>query len=664
MISDSRLKAYNTTKTALRYDTDWPGIDAMNDTLAELHASVNASRWQSLTWLECFDGITLTQNYNDQRHFIMVTDYEDSEDPVTGLAVLSGVNYGTQRPVAICPEEYLARTPGFHDTSSHLVMPRTSKIKINGTKVGSSMCWPYWNGTSTKLGKDNLNSDRFSGYDATADVQLKYCLKEMVEPQCAIYYSPWITLILAGVTGLQALLMTIVFLVSQQTPLVLPGDVMASCLKHPDVHTAPGNPAFRRPLVGGSDVFVALYWVVTVFLVVQLVVLISWGSTAMQKPGLIRADESPKTWFIAPICISGAVQLVLVVREYLENVVATVDWTMREFSRFEHRRAPLRVSYPRSSPDNRQKAAYILQLPVVLAVWHIATSAFIHWWVSLYFSVQLFMVIRLDGKPDYPELSARPNAVLVKCFGTVFTWFKKIFTGAFSGLRSGSGSEFVALLFLIIVVPFTVALFVIFAGPLLLHYASVLPLLVTGIGGPGDGGMGDGTNSLAISSACHPPPGEGDISEKDLQWGYVELQAHAGGGRLTLTSRRVQSAYTSGPDLRSHLDAHQQVEDNITEGLGIAESRRSSEIEAQSEEARSPKPTQSSGRRGSNQVDRPVPNVPTSRIETSRRSIRGDDRDPSEGSGLLKDEDTTGRELAANDEPDHFTDFGVYRHLF
>jgi hypothetical protein len=649
-IPDSSLKPYATSKTALRYDTSWPGISQINQTLSSLHKRIDGAKWDNLTWLKCFDSITLTENYSKQRHVVMFTDYRADEDnSIIGLATLSGVNYGTQRPVAICPEEYLMSTTNFKNTSPHPLMPRTSKIKKDGKKVGSSMCWPYWNGTTAKLKKDNLNSERFSGYDPASDIQLKYCLRENIEPQCAIYYSPLITMIVAGVTGLQALLMTVVLISTHHTPLVLPGDVIESYLKHPDVYTAPPtDPDQCHSRDYGSVGFNIAWWVVSIFLVVQLVVLISWGSTAMDWPGLLRADSYPKTWFIAPICITGAVQLVLVVREYLENVIATIESASAEFNRLAHRRMPLRVSYPRPAHENQQKAAYILQLPVGLAVWHIGTSAFIHWWVSLYFSVQLFMVVRLDGRPDYPELSARPNSILVMCFGTVFTWFKKIFTGAFSGVRGGSGSEFLAILFLVIVVPFTIALFVIFAGPLFLHGLSVIPLLYRG--GGTDGPIGDGTNSLEISLACHPPADEGDISEKSLKWGYVESQENNGLFILTLSSRHVTPVGGGNPTPREQQSYAQYADQAGSQTDPVDETASVSTTGA----------VQSASQ--SFDLSHATPRDQGGPSQTSRASLHESTRRSVEERSLL-DERRVRSGRCIDDDREDLTDFGAYRHL-
>jgi hypothetical protein len=144
------------------------------------------------------------------------------------------------------------------------------------------------------------------------------------------------------------------------------------------------------------------------------------------------------------------------------------------------------------------------------------------------------------------------------CFGTVFTWFKKIFTGAFSGVRGGSGSEFLAILFLVIVVLFTIALFVIFAGPLFLHGLSVIPLLYRG--GGTDGPIGVGTNSLEISLACHPPTDDGHISEKSLKWGCVESQGNKGLFILTLSSRRVMPVGSGNPTLREQQSYAQHAD--------------------------------------------------------------------------------------------------------
>ena len=675
------LKAYNTTKTAVSYESQWPGIDQVNIILAELHQGVDSSKWENLTWLECFNSITRTENYISQRHFIMSTNYNATidESSVTGAAVLSGVNYGTQRPVAICPDDYLLYTPGFENPGSNLIVPRTSKIKKDGKKVGHSMCWPYWNGTSSHLKKDNLNSDRFTGYKPALDIQLDYCLREKVGSQCAIYYSPLVTVILAAVTGLQALLMTIAFLACGQTPLVLPGDVIASYLKHPDVHTTSGDDTTVTEMSeqhldtqGGG--YYGAYWVITVCLVVQLVVLISWGSTVMNKPGLISAAKSPRRWLIAPVCITGAVQLVLVLREYLENVLATINQTLYEFRRFETRRAPLRVSYPLPSRSNKQEGAYILQLPVGWAIWHIGTSAFIHWWVSLYFSVQLYMVIRLDGGPDYPELSARPNGILIKCFSEVFTWFIKIFTGAFSSLpSSSSGSEFIGILFLIIVIPFTAALLVIFAGPLLIHIASVTPLMTARTLKSSDHGIGDGTDSLVISRACHPPADEGDISEKNLKWGYVEGQPGNGHDILTL-SRRVVLPFKRQPTLLQNPQANirhqaQNVDPSAMDSVSIATAhrdfvseasvdapRRSSTVSiSTTQKAASPEPSLSEGDalRGDAMTH----------LVTSRTRLERHQRRDAEASALLE-EGSERNEQIDEQQRDHFTEFGAYRHLF
>lgn len=492
---------------------------------------------------------------------VLFTSYIPSgnETSVTGLAALSGVNYDTQAAIALCPAEYLNETALFQIPDVFVANSDSSgKISKNGTKIGYPMCWPYWNSTSDQEVSSDLDSadqGRFTNYDPTADIQLHHCVYEQVPPKCAIYYAPFITLIVAVVTGVQALLMSVVIVTQREEPLVLLGDVIASYLQKPDLYTSPQQTA-REMSISSPDLLRLSRVVIFLVLLVELIVCMSWGATKIGKPGLYPSDHNSLRWLIAPISITGATQIILVLQVYFENIQGTMVRTIKDFNRFAVRPSVLRVSSPRLSSGNMQKGAYILQMPLGVAICHVFTSAFIHWWASLYIHLQLFVVIRLGNLPDYFELNVAPNNTLLLIFikvlysgvNLVAVILEKISEGSSAASQASGSAGGYLLLVPIVGIPlliFVGAMVLIFSLPFMLNMAFVSGIVTRG----SDESWGDprtklwngqGTNSLHVSAACHPPSHEGDISEKRIKWVRVNLSDEETESFYTFTSRYKQ----------------------------------------------------------------------------------------------------------------------------
>ncbi|KAI0100684.1 hypothetical protein F4776DRAFT_649322 [Hypoxylon sp. NC0597] len=245
------------------------------------------------------------------------------------------------------------------------------------------------------------------------DLSIKYCLAEPLDRVCHIALSPTL---LMGVTicvivkSCTAVLVTIVSIRQKQTPLVTPGDAMASFIEKPDPVTAglctfgqgdvrralkdknsflPSDPGRWRPLQKRRAAAVPIsVWVTSYLLFVVAVIVCGsyyalaydsshglWGSFFESDQNVFF--QNPYT-FLAGVITANGLQLLLSLWYLAYNNLFTRLQMAREWALFSEGYHPLRVT----DPQGEQYATYRLQLPYKYSLPLIAVSIFLHWLLS------------------------------------------------------------------------------------------------------------------------------------------------------------------------------------------------------------------------------------------------------------------------------------------
>jgi hypothetical protein len=198
---------------------------------------------------------------------------------------------------------------------------------------------------------------------------------------------------------------------------------------------------------------------------------------------------------LSMILVSNTPQLLLSVAYFFYNRNLTSMVLAAEYDTYATSHKPLRVSWPKGA----QKSTYFLTLPYRYSVPLLVASALLHWLVS----ESVFYILAI-GRHILPH----PRRYLIRETGNVI----------YSTLSWSP---------MAIICAVCVG-FGIFSAAVVLgckQMKSQIPLA--------------GNCSASISSACHPPEGEKDASQKHLRWGEV-LVADGEYGHCSFTSRHAE----------------------------------------------------------------------------------------------------------------------------
>ncbi|OTA91025.1 hypothetical protein M434DRAFT_33071 [Hypoxylon sp. CO27-5] len=245
------------------------------------------------------------------------------------------------------------------------------------------------------------------------DLSIQYCLAEPLDRICHIALSPALlmgTTICVIVKSCTAILVTIVLIRQKQTPLVTPGDAMASFIEKPDTVTAglctfgqgdvrralkdknaflPSGPRRWHPLQKRRAVAVPIsVWVTSYLLfVIAVIVCASYYALAYDSSrglwgSFFESDQNvffqnPFT-FLGGVITANGLQLLLSLWYLAYNNLFTRLQMAREWALFSEGYHPLRVT----DPQGEQYATYRLQLPYKYSLPLIAVSIFLHWLLS------------------------------------------------------------------------------------------------------------------------------------------------------------------------------------------------------------------------------------------------------------------------------------------
>ncbi|KAI1497832.1 hypothetical protein F5X99DRAFT_353108 [Biscogniauxia marginata] len=355
--------------------------------------------------------------------------------------------------------------------------------------------------------EDDLDPESLNVYNVTTsglqpgsyNISVNYCLVEPLENVCHIALSPTLLIgvtICVVVKTITAIVVTVVLSRRNQTPLVTLGDAMASFIEKPDRVTAGlctvGQEEIRKAMRSkrafvlpgprqwdttsqkrrASAVPVSVWVTSYLLFLCGIAIIVGFFYNAYQTNGNLTGEffESDGNSFIPlafslteAVLLANSPQLLLSFCYLAYNNLFTRLQMAREWALFSDGYHPLRVT----SPKGKQYSTYRLQLPYKYSLPLIAVSIFLHWLLSN--TIYVFVSIGgYYGTDDFLE-STKADPSLP------------------SNTAIAVGYSTLSLLVMMVV-----SIVLIFIPPML-----SLKRLPSNINNPG-------SNSLALSAACHP----------------------------------------------------------------------------------------------------------------------------------------------------------------
>lgn len=374
-----------------------------------------------------------------------------------------------------------------------------------------------------------LEPQQWRIYDQTID----YCLARKTDPHCKLQVSTYIVAVATVCSLLKAAAMFGTLCFHPEQTLVTVGDAISSWLDNPDPATTNRCLLGAKFIVCERDAYVAAglglhdcgfhppvpfqsgkggRWgrtvkrttLITLPILSIITLFATWvlfneaymssddtiGATGFGAflPSALLDFQEGFTSFILYVLLANTPQLVFSCLYFLYNGLVTSMCLAHEYSSYSIRRRPLRVTIPRGE----QRSTHWLNLPYMFGVPILAISATLHWTISQ----SIFFVGIEVYQKDQPE----PSHKLV---GLAFSFLPII-----CDIVLGS------------------CMLLALYGLALRRLHSNMPIA--------------GSNSLAISGACHRPEGDTDAATKPIMWGEVEtIPADSEVGHCTFTSMEV-----------------------------------------------------------------------------------------------------------------------------
>lgn len=200
---------------------------------------------------------------------------------------------------------------------------------------------------------------------------------------------------------------------------------------------------------------------------------------------------------MAMVSLANLAQIIISCLYFLYNGVYSSIASAYEWTRFATTRKSLRTTEPRGL----QRSTYWLSLPWRWALPLGFCSLLLHWLASETFHYQRSLMSDAFGRATSVEQKASTLAI----FDTL---------------------------------PYHLVLCVI--GVVIVYVTIVLGMQKL------PDGLLVGSNSLAISAACHPPPGDDDAAFLAIQWGAVRHEADVGPGHCCFSSQEVEMPAEGG----------------------------------------------------------------------------------------------------------------------
>ena len=224
----------------------------------------------------------------------------------------------------------------------------------------------------------------------------------------------------------------------------------------------------------------------------------------MAEPGFLLRVYLGSTSIIPYVLVANAPQVIISLLYITYNGLFTTMLVNREWARYAHKRAALRVTAPTST----QRSTYFLSLPYRYSLPLVVASILLHWLISQ----TLF----------FAPIDVYHNGVLVPASREFLDLHKS---------TTGIGFSDSALLASIVMGCLLVVVCLAFAG--LCRYPTGMPLGCT--------------NSAVISAACHlknrnggKAEGLDDVVERPLKWGVTIEGTKNQAGHCSFSDKPVQ----------------------------------------------------------------------------------------------------------------------------
>ncbi|PVH83271.1 hypothetical protein DL98DRAFT_616641, partial [Cadophora sp. DSE1049] len=345
--------------------------------------------------------------------------------------------------------------------------------------------------------------------------KVDYCLSERLIPQCKMFASLPLTLLVSIMNALRIIAMVVVFFQIDSKPLLTLGDGIASFIENPDQYT-------RDMCLCGSEHFRLLAYKKTEW----GPVLKPWVRKKRRWYSVVRVRRcmnKGSTEMLAMVFFTNLPQAVLSLAYFTYNNLFTCMLQDVEWHGFSTTPKPLRVS---GSPRGIQRKTYFLHLPYRFAIPLIVLSGILNWVASqslFLVHVQYLVFPICDAR--FTDCGNLTSSEALKPQHYSADQFRSV------GL-SASNSEITTCGFAPI-------------GTLSVMLLAVLLLFGAWVAGRRqleDGGLPVvGSCSAAIAAACHPVDYLEKIvdSEKPLKWGVVFADAERELGHCALSSEKV-----------------------------------------------------------------------------------------------------------------------------
>ncbi|KAK6384427.1 uncharacterized protein PV06_10934 [Exophiala oligosperma] len=409
---------------------------------------------------------------------------------------------------------------------------------------------------------------------STGGFEVDHCLSEIVESRCHLHFSLDLMGVVLTFNILKVIGISFVALWMGESPLVNIGDAIQSFLRHPDRTTEGMCLSSHESVVASAKLgssgyaamtvptrynpkqrryFHAATWNQWLFLT-ALFVLVFVGTSVCLGLGirhLVGDKTIANAWSIGfgnvkpenlvmglsigygdksiavSTLIANTPQAIFSFLYVCYNALFTVMFLSRELSRFSVTAGRGRKYLRVTDPEGEQKGTYFLSLPYKYGIPLLSASGLVHWLVSQSVFLANISIIPPDGSQPMQD---------------------EITTVAYSPI---------AMLFILFVV-LGLLVFLIVTAARKLPFG--MPLI--------------GSNSIAISAACHPPLLYGggaddqgqreDMVMRPLNWGAVPVPGKVGGGGGDLGIRGVVHLdRTSGHGTFHDVDGYDYDDQNI-----------------------------------------------------------------------------------------------------
>ena len=311
------------------YPSEWPAIDVLQDKLEKLQSNIGS--WTPLSREDCLQQYAMT-GYTSFRTVVIITNWTlpQENNSALGIGALPGhpVDEVTSRLLALCPAAWLNKTKdSFIPDTAAYILPHAICISGQTDYPGSGGC-------------EFSPEEMYSEYDLCFAYQNNYvyntsrvvnferCLSEPIPNISARFvFLPDICLIVSIVIGIKALIASVAFFTIPGTPLFGRDPLYED--RYKIVQGLRRKVKFENPLHGkelkqnftvpGTSRATKHIWIAVQVLLLAWMTVIYYRGLGAFGEGSIPSSTSDRQWYFGILLYPNIIQIILMVREYLES---------------------------------------------------------------------------------------------------------------------------------------------------------------------------------------------------------------------------------------------------------------------------------------------------------------------------------------------------------